>query len=180
MIKKPITYDTYDGETITEDFYFNLSKAELAEIEITTPGGFKDYLDKIIKSQDGKIIMETFKLILTMSIGRKSEDGKRFMKNDDIRNEFMQSEAYSNLFLEICTDAAKAAEFVEGIMPAGILDGIEIPKAENVDLPEDKKPAWFAENRDPTHEELMNMSKEEMQLAFKMKEIRAQEKLDNA
>jgi hypothetical protein len=137
MIKKTITYETFDGGSVTEDFYFNMSKAELVELEISQKDGFGEALQRMIKSEDNMAILEAFKSIIMMSIGRKSDDGKRFIKNDQIRDEFMQTNAYSELFFEIAQDADQASSFIRGILPSSL--NADVPEPENVPLPEDPK-----------------------------------------
>lgn len=122
MLKKTITYEDYDGNTHTEDFYFNLSKAELIEIEASVPGGVAAKLEKIAKDKNGTEIINTFKDIILKSYGIKSEDGKRFIKSEEISKAFEETEAYSELFYELAVDADKAAAFINGIMPKKLID----------------------------------------------------------
>ncbi len=122
MLKRTITYEDYDGNTHTEDFYFNLSKAELIEIEASTPGGVAAKLEKISKDNNGAEIIKTFKDIILKSYGVKSEDGKRFIKSEEISKAFEETEAYSELFYELALDADKAAAFVNGIMPRKLIE----------------------------------------------------------
>lgn len=117
MLKKTITYQDFNGVERTEDFYFNLNKAEVAEMEMKTPGGYAEMLQRIAKAQDGKSIIEEFKKLVLESYGVKSPDGRRFIKNDALREEFEQTNAYPEIFMELATDAEKASEFVNGIMP---------------------------------------------------------------
>lgn len=118
MLKKTITYTDYNGTEQTEDFYFNLSKAELMEMEISYEGGFAEMLKRIVDAQDGKAIMNTFKDFILKAYGVKSPDGKRFIKKEELSEEFSQTEAYSQLFMELVTDADMAAKFINGIIPA--------------------------------------------------------------
>ena len=117
MLKETRTYEDYDGVTRTEDFYFNLSKAELAEMELSNEGGLENYLTKIINSKDNKKIVEVFKDILLKSYGEKSEDGRRFIKSSEISKAFSETPVYSDMFIELASDEEKASKFVEGIMP---------------------------------------------------------------
>ena len=118
MLKKTITYTDYNGNERTEDFYFNLSQAEIAEMELSTVGGFGDMVKRIIDAQDVPAIAKTFKDIIFKSYGEKTPDGKRFVKSKELSEAFSQTEAYSVLFMELATDADKGSEFVNGIMPA--------------------------------------------------------------
>ena len=117
MLKKTITYTDYDGNERTEDFYFNLTKTEVAEIELSTSGGLVKVLEKIVKEQDSKKVLELLKDIVLRAYGEKSMDGKRFIKNQELRDGFTQTEAYSELFIELITNAEMAAAFINGIIP---------------------------------------------------------------
>ena len=117
MLKKTITYTDYDGVQRTEDFYFNLSKAEIAEMELSTAGGLDKTINRIVAEQDGARIIALFKDLVLKSYGKKSDDGRRFIKNQELRDDFAQTEAYSDLFMELATDADAAAAFVNGIVP---------------------------------------------------------------
>ena len=120
MLKKTITYTDYNGVERTEDFYFNLSKAELMEMELGTTGGFAEMIQKIVNAQDGPAIIKVFKDLILKAYGEKSADGKRFIKSDEISSAFSQTEAYSQLFMELSTDADAAANFVNGIVPGDV------------------------------------------------------------
>lgn len=117
MLKKTITYTDYDGNERVEDFYFNLSKAEVAEMEMSEYGGLSNLLKKIVQEKDTKRIIEMFKDLILRSYGEKSQDGKRFVKNQELREAFSQTEAYSELFMELAGNAEAAAAFVNGIVP---------------------------------------------------------------
>lgn len=120
MLKKTITYTDYNGVERTEDFYFNLTTAEVMEMEMSASGGYGEMLKKIVAAQDAPTIIKVFKELVLKAYGEKSDDGKRFIKNDEIREAFSQTEAYSILFMELATDADAAAKFVNGIMPANL------------------------------------------------------------
>ena len=117
MLKKTITYDDFNGATRTEDFYFNLTEAELMEMELSTAGGLAEMIQKIVAAQDAPAIIKVFKDLVLRAYGEKSADGKRFIKNAEIRDSFEQTNAYSQLFMELATDSDAAAEFVNGIVP---------------------------------------------------------------
>lgn len=129
MLKRTIEYTDYKGNERTEDFYFNMSKAELAEMELTTDGGLTDYIEKIIKAKDQSQIVILFKDLLLKSYGEKSEDGRRFIKSEELSTAFSQTEAYSILFMELASDAEKAAEFVNGIVPEMTEEDIKAAEA---------------------------------------------------
>lgn len=117
MIAKTITYTDYNGLERTETFYFNLTEAEALEWEMTAVGGLSEYVKKIVDANDIPSIIRIFKDVVLKAYGEKSADGRRFIKNDEVRDAFAQTEAYSKLFMELATDAEKAAEFVNGITP---------------------------------------------------------------
>lgn len=137
MLKITKTYEDFDGNTRTEDFYFNLTEAELTEMEYSLNGGLSQLLTKITKENDQKMIIEYFKKIVLMSYGHRTLDGRGFLKNEQIRQEFASTMAYSDIFMELATDADKAADFVNGIMPKKLKDRENKIKA----LPENKMPA---------------------------------------
>ena len=122
MLKKTITYEDFNGETVSEDFFFHLSKAELVELELSHEGGLSESLAKIVAVEDGKAIVAEFKNIILGSYGQRSTDGKRFVKNQLLRDEFESSEAYSVLFMELVTDVDSAINFINGIIPAGMAE----------------------------------------------------------
>lgn len=134
MLKKIIPYTNYiDGSEITEDFYFNLNKAEIMKMQVTMPGGLSEHLKRIVAAQDYPTIYETFEKIVLDAYGVKSPDGKRFMKNDPITGrklclDFKETEAFSNLVVELATDSKAATDFINGIIPADMSKQIEAAK----------------------------------------------------
>ena len=126
MLKKTIEYTDYNDVKRKEDFYFNLTKAEIMEMELSTTGGLAEMIQKIIDTQDTPQIVKLFKDLVLKAYGEKSADGKRFIKNDDIRDGFAQTEAYSELFMELATDDNAAASFVNAIVPKDL----EVPQDE--------------------------------------------------
>lgn len=120
MLKKTITYEDFNGVERKEDFYFNLSKAEIMEMQFGTVGGLDVMLKKIIDAKDVKSIMDTFKMLILKAYGIKSDDGRRFIKSEEISKEFEQTEAYSILYMELASDDNAAAEFVNGIIPKDV------------------------------------------------------------
>jgi hypothetical protein len=117
MLKKTISYTDFNGNERKEDFYFNLSKAEIMEMELGVTGGMTQMLKKVIAEQDSKRLVATFKEVILKAYGEKSPDGKRFIKSPALSAEFEQTEAYSELFMELASDADAAAIFMNGIIP---------------------------------------------------------------
>jgi len=121
LLKKAVTYeDPFTGEQVTEDLYFNITKAELVEMEVATEGGLKEHLEKVAQAQNGQEIMDEMKGIILKAYGKRV--GSNFIKNEQLREEFVSSEAYSELFMSLVTDADAAIEFVGGILPKGLVD----------------------------------------------------------
>jgi hypothetical protein len=124
MLKKTIKYTDYNGVEREEDFLFHLSKAELMEMEMGTAGGLAESIQKVIDAQDAPAIIKIFKDIVLKAYGEKSADGKRFMKVNEagvpLSIAFSQTEAYSQLFMELATDADAASNFIKGIIPSDI------------------------------------------------------------
>lgn len=120
MLKKTVTYVDYNGVERTEDFYFNLSKAEVTEMELSVEGGFSKMLEEIVKSNDNARIIELFKEMVLKAYGEKSADGRRFVKSKELAEAFSQTEAYSEIFMELALDEKAAAAFINGIMPANL------------------------------------------------------------
>lgn len=128
MLKKTIKYTDYNGVEREEPYYFNLSTAEVMEMELSTVGGLAGMIEKLVAAQDTPTLVKIFKDLILKAYGEKSADGKQFLKIDEnghpLSNKFVQSEAYSVLFMELSTDAESATEFVNGIMPSGLANKV--------------------------------------------------------
>lgn len=118
MIKKTITFTDYNGTERTEDFYFNLTKAEVMEMEMSVKGGLAEMIQRVIAAQDQPAIIKIFRDLITRAYGVKSPDGRKFMKSAELTEDFVQTEAFSELYMELATNAEAAAAFVNGIVPA--------------------------------------------------------------
>lgn len=127
MLKHEITYEDYNGDSVTEAFYFNITKSELIELEVEHEEGMFEWLQKIMKTNDRKTLIAEFKKIILLSYGQKSPDGKRFIKNDELREEFSQTAAYNALFIQLATEDGVAATFIKGVLPKDL--ATEIDKA---------------------------------------------------
>lgn len=132
MLVKSITFDDYKGNKITKEFYFNLNKAEIIKW-LTTDGDYTldKKLERLFQAGNGKQLMETFDELIRTSYGIVSLDGIRFEKSEEILNSFVQTDAYSVLFTELVTDAKKAADFVQAIIPKDMAEEIEKIMKEN-------------------------------------------------
>ncbi len=117
MLKKVVTYTDYNGLERTEEFYFNLSKAELVEMEAGTPGGYSAMLQSVVDAKDVPALIKIWKELILKAYGVKSADGRRFIKSEEISQEFAQTEAFVNLYMEMVTDDKAAAAFANGIIP---------------------------------------------------------------
>jgi hypothetical protein len=159
MLKKTITYTNFNDEEVTEDHFFHLSKAELVELEMSHEGGLSEALQRIVAAEDGKAIIAEFKNIILGSYGKRSADGRRFVKNQEIREEFESSEAYSTLFMELVTETDKAIEFVNGIVP----QNLEEDAAKITQLRTVAEPAEPVEARLVTRAEIIEMSQDEIE-----------------
>lgn len=120
MIKKTIKYTDYNGNERTEDFYFNLTKAEIARMEMSTNGGMAEMIGRIVAAQDVPSLIGIFEDIIQKSYGVKTPDGRGFLKRKEDLESFMATEAYSELFMELVTDADAAAEFLNKVIPNDI------------------------------------------------------------
>lgn len=130
MLKRTISYEDYNGEKIDEVFYFNLSKPELIELEVEFKGGLAGAITSLTEANDNQRLFHLFKRIILLSYGQKSEDGKRFVKSDEIREAFTQSPAYEVLFVELSTNEDAVVEFLKGILPKDMQDQIAKAEAE--------------------------------------------------
>jgi hypothetical protein len=135
MLKHEITYEDFNGDTVTETLYFNLSEAELIEMEFGVDNGFGEYLQNIVKAQDKNALIQNFKTIVLKAYGEKSDDGKRFMKSDQIREDFSNTAAYQELFKQLAIDSTYAANFIIGIFPKNTQPGLkkELEKVETAE-----------------------------------------------
>lgn len=165
MIKKTITYDDYNGHEQTEDFYFNLNKGELAELELTAQGGngLDAMLRRIIGSNDNQVIFDTFKKILRKSYGRRTADGKGFVKRDEYWEEFETSNAYGELVVELITNATMAGEFIKGLVPGKLAAQMDVSALTDTveDKPKEEDPATFSRDK------LMEMSQDDFAALLK-------------
>lgn len=120
MVTKTVTYKDYNGLERTEDFRFNLTQAELLEMEFGTKGGFAAMIKKIIDAKDTPALIRIFKDLIVKAYGVKSDDGRRFMKSDALIEDFVQTEAYCQIYMELATNEEAAIAFVNGVVPSSV------------------------------------------------------------
>jgi hypothetical protein len=169
MLKKTIKFKDLEGNEHTKDFYFHLKKDLLVELEIVHEGGFKEKLQGIIASKNGRAIMDAFKEIVAMSYGEKSADGMSFLQSKERSEWFMGTDAYSEFFFELVTNATFASDFINGIMPSNIEQEAARLEAEMKraglntapDNTQDKATSSL-----PTPAEMANMTKEDLENVF--------------
>jgi len=165
MLKKTIKFKDLEGKEHEKDFYFHLKKDLLVELEIVHEGGFKEQLQGIIDSKNGRKIMDAFKEIVAMSYGEKSEDGLSFLQSKERSEWFMGTDAYSEFFFELVTDATFASDFINGIMPSNLEQEAARLEAKmktaGLDTTQDK-----ATQNLPTPAEMAQMSQEDLAAVF--------------
>lgn len=125
MLKHPITYEDFNGNTVTEDFYFNISKPELVELDVDYTDGLGPFIESITKNENHKELVALFKRVILLAVGEKSEDGKHFVKSEEISKNFSFTNAYPELFVRMATDAEFAADFLIGIFPKDLAEGLK-------------------------------------------------------
>lgn len=147
MYAKTIKYEDYNGNTREETFYFNLSKAELIDLEWRTPGGLENYMRSIMSRMDGQALADTFKMLIEKSYGVKDPEGRRFIKNEQVLKNFTETEAYVELYVQLATDDKAAAEFVNGIFPKEAVEAArkqkEMADKAGISLVDTSKPSTF-------------------------------------
>ena len=180
MFKKTISFKDFNDNDQTQVFYFHLSKAEL--LTMAADGKtMMDRIQRIIDTNDGRGILNEFRDLIKEAAGVRSEDGSRFIKTDEAKSALMDSPAFDELLMELATNLDASVEFVRQLIPQSMqdqmLEQMKKSKAGDVQLPpdpfkepEDNRPLWMKEHRNPTDAELMAMSKEEMQLAFRYRQ----------
>jgi hypothetical protein len=167
VLKKTFKYkNLIDESDVEEDFYFHLSPLDLAELEKRHEGGYQKYVESVSESDSFGTMFDVMRELIELSVGRRSGDGKRFLKSPEITEDFVQSPANEQLFMEFLEGGAgKVVEFFNGVMPEGLVE--KAGKMIDLELPaEDNRPAWVREDREPTPAEIRSMSPTELQEAF--------------
>lgn len=137
MLKKTIAYTDYNGVKREEDYYFNLTQAEVINLQMGVKGGLVEMLTQALKNEDSPLIMQTIRNIIRTAYGEKSADGKRFVKSAELSDAFEQTPAYSVLFMELLTQDGASDAFMRGIIPADM--AAELPANTADALPDEIK-----------------------------------------
>jgi hypothetical protein len=117
MLKRAITYTDFNDNEVIEEFYFHLSKSEILKLQVSVEGGLQEMFMKIVAAEDFKNLFSEFEKIVVLAYGKKSDDGKKFIKSDELRDEFKSTAAFDALLMELLTDETAAADFVNGMIP---------------------------------------------------------------
>ena len=125
MLKKTITFEDLDGNEVTEDFYFHMKKSDLVELQVSEAGGLTTIIRQIIETDDEQQLVAIFKKLILSAYGVRSADNRGFIKNQELRDSFASTDAYSQLFMELATDAEAASKFLNGIMPSSLVKEVE-------------------------------------------------------
>jgi hypothetical protein len=171
MFKKTISFEDFDGNTQTKDFYFHVSKAELLSL---AAGGedMQDRIKRITDAKDGAAILKEFRELIKLSVGVRSEDGQRFLKDAAAQSTLLDSPAFDELLMELATNANASVEFVKQLIPEKMQKQMlaQMKKSDETPDPfadkEDLRPAYQKEHRHPRQNELQAMNKEELAAAF--------------
>lgn len=135
MLRERIKFPDLNGKEVEEDFDFNITAAEVALMDVKYKGGLKEYFDKVLQANDRAAIVDLFNEILLMSVGRRSEDNRRFLKTDEIRNDFRFSGAYEHMFFKLMSDDAYAVHFVNNVFPKDAVEKMNSGMPISVNLP---------------------------------------------
>lgn len=129
MLKKDITYTTFDDEQVTETYYFHLAKNEIVGLEARFDGGLQGLIRRIGLTKDMQMVLQEMERIVLLTVGEKSADGRHFMKTDEIRDRFKSSPAYDELFMELLTTENAAADFITGALPKELQENVKAQAA---------------------------------------------------
>jgi hypothetical protein len=174
MLKKQITYKDLDDVEQTEEWYFALNKAEIAEMELSEQGGLVNHLQTLVKSENGRAMIEVLKDVILRTVGERSADGKRFVKTEDIRDNFLHGGAYPELFMELASDPQAAADFFNNVIPKDLAEKVAADEAEKANhtalelLEMDQRDFDKIAGTD-----IQKMSKEHLMVAFQRKAQKA-------
>lgn len=163
MIKKTFTFENYNDETVTKEFYFHLSKADFVELGFS---GWQERMQDAVTNQDKMAVFHGFKRLISMAIGVRSEDGEDFVKADDFRDKFMNSPAFDELIMDLFTSEDMGTSFIKGCLPGNMQGDLEKEMAKVAASggvnPFEENPAWIRENREPTNLEMDTITREQL------------------
>lgn len=120
MITKTISYKNYNDLQVTRVFYFNWTIDEIAEWELSTPGGVQNWMDGIVKARSNETVMAIFRKVVGSSIGERTDDGEGFVKSKKARKQFIGSRAYDAMLIEFMENADRFANFFNELLPEGL------------------------------------------------------------
>jgi len=139
MLKKTIKYTDYNGTERSEDFYFNLSPMEMTRLSVEYPEGYKEHIEKVLDNNDGKELLKMFEYLVSLSYGKKTEDGKHFEKSDSIKDGFLNCPAYDALLMELARDTNAATNFFISLIPTDLANEVKKKMDGNPTVPEEVK-----------------------------------------
>lgn len=187
MLKKTLTFRDLDGVQHTEDWYFGLDAADVAKLELNSNGMLSDRLaaigqkleedssdegkEKVVRA-NGREIMQLFEELIMASVGKRGADGRRHVKDDDVRTDFVQTGSFGEFLIELSTHPVEASQFINEIFPNEALERLRKGQTAvaDLELPQDNKPAWFTEGRVPTDAEIKGTQDPQLlQEAFRRK-----------
>ena len=138
MLKKTITYEDYNGKERTEDFYFHMTKPKIMTLEYSVPGGLSNFIDRALKRGDEKDVLDLINILIVNTYGVKSDDGRRFIQNDEVATEFMESPAYEKFIFDVLDSVENAEAFIQGVMPSDVAAAVAEAKKEEAKKAESK------------------------------------------
>ena len=121
MIKKTITYEDFNGEKRTKDFYFHMNQVEFAKLNGEVPGGLEKRIQDIIANQDQDAMLRLVDLLVSRSYGERDDEDGGFTKigknGRPLYEKFVNTSAYDNLIIELIQGEKNIVTFLSGIMP---------------------------------------------------------------
>lgn len=166
MFKQTITYVNFNDEEVSKDFYFHMSKPEFVMLGVGAEA-MDERIKRMVATNDAKAVLDELDSILKLAVGRKSEDGESFVKDQKAWNDFRFSPAYDEFVMHLMIEPNRMVEFINQLIPEKMQKELRDHFAKQGSTPVvEDTPAWVREDRDPTPQELRNMTAAEMQAAF--------------
>lgn len=135
MYKITETFEDFNGNKRTEDFYFNFMESELTHMQFKTKGGLAGTINKIIATQDTPGLIDIFEELLQKSFGEKTADGRGFHKSPELLQSFMETEAYSQIYMRLATDNKAAQDFINNVVPKKMQDAAKQAQQDKTPIP---------------------------------------------